>query len=138
MAQKRILIVLNDDVLGGISMTDEAGIPRAVDVATLNGLAPDINADFLSQIEDLQLQVSASKSTGNPIRGVSKLTIMRRLGDKWPTIKAALASLPESVQDSWMLAQEISLKDELFVSYRDQIQTILDLTDEELITLLTP
>jgi polyhydroxyalkanoate synthesis regulator phasin len=72
------------------------------------------------------------------IVGVSKLTIMRRLGDKWPTLKAALLTLPEIVQDAWLLAQEIRADDELFVAYKDTLQTLLDLTDEEFNALLIP
>lgn len=138
MSQKRILIVLNGEQLNGISMTDEAGVPRPVDAAAINSIAPDINTELLSQIDDLNLKLASANFEGNPTYGVSKLTIMRRLGDKWPTLKAALATLPESVQDAWSLAQEISIKDELFVAYRAQLQIILDLTDEEFTTLLTP
>ena len=72
------------------------------------------------------------------VLGISKLTIMRRLGDKWPTLKAALLTLPEIVQDAWLLAQEIRADDELFVAYKDTLQTLLDLTDEEFNALLIP
>jgi len=72
------------------------------------------------------------------VLGVSKLTIMRRLGDKWPTLKAALSSLPEIVQDAWLLAQEIRADDELFLAYRETLKTLLDLTDDEFNALLTP
>ena len=72
------------------------------------------------------------------IVGISKLTIMRRLGDKWPTLKAALLTLPEIVQDAWLLAQEIRADDELILSYGDALKTLLDLTDEEFNALLIP
>ena len=72
------------------------------------------------------------------VLGVSKLTIMRRLGDKWPTLKAALLTLPEIVQDAWLLAQEIRADDELILSYGDALKTLLDLTDEEFNALLIP
>jgi hypothetical protein len=63
---------------------------------------------------------------------------MRRLGDKWPTLKAALSTLPEIVQDAWLLAQEIRADDELFLSYGETMKTLLDLTDEEFNALLIP
>ena len=72
------------------------------------------------------------------VGGVTKLTIMRRLGDKWPTLKAALLTLPEIVQDAWLLAQEIRSDDELILTYGDTLKTLLDLTDEEFTALLTP
>ena len=72
------------------------------------------------------------------IVGISKLTIMRRLGDKWPTLKAALLTLPEIVQDAWLLAQEIRADDELILTYGETLKGLLDLTDEEFTALLTP
>ena len=72
------------------------------------------------------------------IVGISKLTIMRRLGDKWPTLKAALLTLPEIVQDAWLLAQEIRADDELILTYGETLKGLLDLTDEEFSALLTP
>jgi hypothetical protein len=63
---------------------------------------------------------------------------MRRLGDKWPILKAALATLPETVQDSWTLALGISAEDPLFIEFRPQLLTILEMTEEEFDTLLTP
>lgn len=125
------------DYVGGLP-----GNPRAITSSDWPAIVGQIDSLLASRIAELETEVEnlqlGPKPSGNPIRGVSKLTIMRRLGDKWPTLKATLSSLPEIAQDSWILAQEISIKDELFISYRDQIQTILDLTDEDLIQLLTP
>lgn len=70
--------------------------------------------------------------------GVTKLTIMRRLGPKWPTLKAILASLPEDVQDAWTLAQEIRSDDPMFLANAGFLKTALDLTDAEFTALLTP
>ena len=72
------------------------------------------------------------------VLGVSKLTIVRRLGDKWPTLKAALSTLPEIVQDSWLLAQEIRSDDELFLAYGETLKELLELSDEEFNALLIP
>ena len=72
------------------------------------------------------------------IIGVSKLTIMRRLGAKWSTLKAILASLPDDVQDAWNLAQEIKSDDPLFVANSAFLQAALELTEEEFTALLTP
>jgi hypothetical protein len=61
---------------------------------------------------------------------------MRRLGDKWPILKAALATLPETVQDSWTLALGISAEDPLFIEFRPQLIEILEMTEEEFDALL--
>jgi hypothetical protein len=61
---------------------------------------------------------------------------MRRLGDKWPILKAALATLPETVQDSWSLALGISADDPLFIEFRPQLMSILEMDEEEFDSLL--
>jgi hypothetical protein len=105
--------------------------------------------DLTAQVEALTAQVESLTKAQEvielapvepqsiPTYGVSKLSIMRRLGDKWPTLKAALATLPETVQDSWTLALEISANDPLFVEFRPQLMSILEMADEEFDALLT-
>tara|TARA_R110000772_G_scaffold268565_2_gene396216 strand:- start:1036 stop:1734 length:699 start_codon:yes stop_codon:yes gene_type:complete len=104
---------------------------------------------LLAQVESLTAQIESMTKAQEvidlepiapqpiPTYGVSKLTIMRRLGGKWPTLKAALATLPETVQDSWTLALEISANDPLFVEFRPQLMAILEMTEEEFDALLT-
>jgi FtsZ-binding cell division protein ZapB len=102
---------------------------------------------LLSQVESLTAQVESMTKAQEiiepqpqqlPTSGVSKLTIMRRLGDKWPILKAAISTLPETVQDSWTLALGISAEDPLFIEFRPQLMAILEMTEEEFNTLLTP
>ena len=105
---------------------------------------------LLAQVESLTAQIESMTKAQEvidlepiapqpiPAYGVSKLSIMRRLDDKWPTLKAALATLPETVQDSWTLALGISADDPLFIEFRPQLLTILEMTEEEFDTLLTP
>lgn len=90
-------------------------------------------------IRDLTEEELAARIPAPPeIIGVSKLTIMRRLGPKWATLKAILASLPDDVQEAWNLAQEIKSDDPLFVANSAFLQAALELTEEEFAALLTP
>jgi FtsZ-binding cell division protein ZapB len=105
---------------------------------------------LLAQVEALTAQIESMTKAQEvielepiapqpiPAYGVSKLSIMRRLGDKWPILKAAISTLPETVQDSWTLALGISADDPLFIEFRPQLLTILEMTEEEFDTLLTP
>ena len=72
------------------------------------------------------------------IEGVPKLTIKRRLGAKWATLRAIIATLPEDTQDEWNLAQVIEADDPIFVANAAFLQAALDLTEEEFAALLTP
>jgi hypothetical protein len=108
-------------------------------LATAQGEASSV-PNLQSQLDTALARIAELEAVPEEpvVLGISKLTIMRRLGDKWPTLKAALLTLPEIVQDAWLLAQEIRADDELFVAYKDTLQTLLDLTDEEFTALLTP
>jgi DNA repair exonuclease SbcCD ATPase subunit len=107
-------------------------------LATAQGEASSVPT-LQAQIETANARIAELEAVPEEpvIVGISKLTIMRRLGDKWPTLKASLLTLPELVQDAWLLAQEIRADDELFVAYKDTLQTLLDLTDEEFTALIT-
>ena len=105
-----------------------------------DGLLAQVDA-LTAQVESLtkaQEVIELAPITPQPIPayGVSKLSIMRRLGDKWPILKAALATLPETVQDSWTLALGISADDPLFVEFRPQLMSILEMDEEEFDSLL--
>jgi flagellar biosynthesis chaperone FliJ len=108
-------------------------------LATAQGEASNV-PNLQSQLETANARIAELEAVPEEpvILGVSKLTIMRRLGDKWPTLKAALLTLPEIVQDAWLLAQEIRADDELILTYGDTLKGLLDLTDEEFSALLTP
>jgi len=108
-------------------------------LATAQGEASSVPT-LQAQLETANARIAELEAVPEEpvIVGISKLTIMRRLGDKWPTLKAALLTLPEIVQDAWLLAQEIRADDELILSYGDALKTLLDLTDEEFNALLIP
>jgi len=108
-------------------------------LATAQGEASSVPS-LQSQLDAANARIAELEAVPDEpvVLGVSKLTIMRRLGDKWPTLKAALSSLPEIVQDAWLLAQEIRADDELFLAYKETLKTLLDLTDDEFNALLTP
>lgn len=69
---------------------------------------------------------------------VTKLTLMRRLGPKWATLKYILSQQEEVVQDAWQLAQEISPHDGLFLQHADSLKAALELSDEEFTSLFLP
>ena len=105
-----------------------------------DGLLAQVDA-LTAQVESLTkaqevIELEPVEPLPIPTYGVSKLSIMRRLGDKWPTLKAALATLPETVQDSWTLALGISADDPLFVEFRPQLMSILEMDEEEFDSLL--
>lgn len=85
-----------------------------------------------------ELALDEARGIPRPTGAVTKLTIMRRLGPKWATLKAILASLPDDVQDAWTLAQEIRADDPLFAANAAFLQAELELTEEEFTALLTP
>ena len=97
-----------------------------------------IDATLTARINELETQLADAQGQPAPTGGVTKLTIMRRLGDKWPTLKAIIDSMPEEVQDAWMFAQEIRADDPLFAANSDYLKTALALSDEEFAALLTP
>ena len=156
-AQVEALTTTNEDLTSQVeTLTSERGeLTSQVETLTsereeLTSQVESLTSDrgeLTSQVETLTSQLDTANARIAELEavpeepvivGVSKLTIMRRLGDKWPTLKAALSTLPESVQDAWLLAQEIRADDELFLAYKETLKTLLDLTDEEFTALLTP
>lgn len=67
-------------------------------------------------------------------RIVTKLTLMERLeaGGKWTRFKAVLASMPELVQDAWLLSQDISDRHPMFAANRPALQAAMDMTEEQI------
>jgi hypothetical protein len=135
---------LSEEIIGSLNSSLLAQVePLTTERDTLKGQVETLTGEkesLQSQLETATARIAELEAVPEEpvIVGISKLTIMRRLGDKWPTLKAALLTLPELVQDAWLLAQEIRADDELFVAYKDTLQTLLDLTDEEFTALLTP
>ena len=105
-------------------------------LATAQGEASNV-PNLQSQLDTALARIAELEAVP-AVGGVTKLTIMRRLGEKWPTLKVALLTLPEIVQDAWLLAQEIRADDELILTYGETLKGLLDLTDEEFTDLLTP
>jgi hypothetical protein len=55
--QKHILIVLNDDVFQGASISDEKGQPRPIDdLSELEKLIPDLNLALVAGIEEVEAE----------------------------------------------------------------------------------
>lgn len=115
---------------------------KTAEIERLTSALADKDAAHAAELERLQTEhaevLTAAQGQPRPTGGVSKLTIMRRLGDKWPTLKGILSQLPELVQDAWLLAQEIRSDDPLFADNAEFLKSALNLTDEEFTALLTP
>ena len=135
---------LSEEIIGELNSSLLAQVePLTTERDTLKGRVETLTGEkesVQSQLETANARIAELEAVPEVevVGGVSKLTIMRRLGDKWPTLKAALSSLPELVQDAWLLAQEIRADDELILTYGDTLKGLLDLTDEEFTALLTP
>ena len=146
MSQQRILIVLEDGAFKGASQQDGSQSPQPLSLAELGALLPSVEIAAIAEIDRLKSQHAAEiaelQGQPRPTGGVTKLTIKRRLDalgpEKWPTLKAALSTFPESLQDEWTLAQEIRFDDPMFESNAAAFKVLLDLTDEQFTALLTP
>jgi len=99
-------------------------------------------APIQSQLATAQARIAELEAVPESVGGVTKLIIKRRLDalgpEKWPTLKSALSTFPESLQDEWTLAQEILATDPMFTANADAFKSLLGLTDEQLTALLTP
>jgi len=64
---------------------------------------------------------------------IDKLTLKRNLDalGKWAGFKAAMAQLPEGVQEDFNLAATIRKTDPTFIEYAPQLKALLELTDGE-------
>ena len=93
---------------------------------------------LLPEAEATELPRYSPEVESPKIEGVPKLTIKRRLGAKWATLRAIIATLPEDTQDEWNLAQVIEADDPIFVANAAFLQAALELTEEEFTALLTP
>lgn len=142
---ERIVITFHKDgTFRGASLTDFEGLPLPVDQSRLGELVPEINQSAIARVTQLEDELANTIATGSqpndiPAKGVTKLTIKRRLDalGKWETFKAILAQAPEEVQDEWTLAQEIRPDDPMFTANRDAFRDALGLTEDQFETLLT-
>jgi len=119
-------------------LTDFEGLPVPVDESRLGELVPGINQAAIARVTELEDQLAKAMINGGqpddiPVAGVTKLTIKRRLDSigKWERFKAILAQAPETVQDEWMLAQEIRSDDPIFAANRETFRTALGMTNAE-------
>jgi|DEB0MinimDraft_6_1074348.scaffolds.fasta_scaffold03993_4 Asp-tRNA(Asn)/Glu-tRNA(Gln) amidotransferase C subunit len=142
---ERIVITFQKDgTFRGASITDFEGLPVPVDQSRLEELVPGINQTAIARVTELagelaKVMTNGGQPTDMPAKGVTKLTIKRRLDalGKWETFKAILAQAPEAVQDEWTLAQEIRADDPMFTANRDAFRDALGMTEEEFEGILT-
>jgi len=142
---ERIVITFQKDgTFRGASITDFEGLPVPVDQSRLEKLVPGINQTAIARVTELagelaKVMTNGGQPTDMPAKGVTKLTIKRRLDalGKWETFKAILAQAPEAVQDEWTLAQEIRADDPMFTANRDAFRDALGMTEEEFEGILT-
>jgi len=142
---ERIVITFQKDgTFRGALITDFEGLPVPVDQSRLEELVPGINQTAIARVTELagelaKVMTNGGQPTDMPAKGVTKLTIKRRLDalGKWETFKAILAQAPEAVQDEWTLAQEIRADDPMFTANRDAFRDALGMTEEEFEGILT-
>lgn len=141
---ERIVITFHGDgTFRGASLTDFEGLPVPVDESRLEELVPGINQAAIARVTELagelaKVMTNGGQPTDMPAKGVTKLTIKRRLDaiGKWETFKSVLAQAPEAVQDEWTLAQEIRADDPMFIANRESFRTALGMTNAEFDALL--
>jgi hypothetical protein len=93
--QQRILIVLEDGTLKGMSVTTDAGSPAPLDMDGLDELIPSINAASLAEIERLKTEHAAALAAAQGQPAPSSSTLLTDLDSDFETLPAEVQAMFE-------------------------------------------